>query len=45
MKSKCSVHVDDLSDGLWIATIVSELLAEDRAVDTPKIEFFANKIL
>ena len=38
------VDVDDLSDGLWIAAFDSELHAEDRAVDTPKIRFSANKI-
>ena len=32
-------------NGLWIAAIASELHVEDRAMDTPKIEFSANKIL
>ena len=44
-KLKLTIDVDGLSDGLWIAAIASELHAEDRAVDTPKIEFPANKIL
>ena len=39
---KLGIDVDDLSDGLWIAVIASELHAEDRAVD---IDFSANKIL
>ena len=41
---KLEIDVDDLSDGLWITAIASELHAEDCAVDTPKIEFSANKI-
>ena len=41
-KLKLAIDVDDLSDGLCIT---SELHAEDRAVDTPIIEFSANKIL
>ena len=40
-----TVDVDDLWDGLWIAAFDSELYAEDRAVETPKIRFSANKIL
>ena len=44
-KLKLTIDVDDLSHGLWIATIALELHAKDRAVDTPKIEFSANKIL
>ena len=44
-KLKLAIDVDDLSDGLWIAAIASELHAEDYAVDMPKIEFSANKIL
>ena len=44
-KLKLTIDVDDLSHGLWIAAIASELHAEDCAVDTPKIEFSANKIL
>ena len=44
-KLKLAIDVDNLSDGLWIAAIASELHAEDSAVDTPKIEFSANKIL
>ena len=44
-KSKVRIDVDDLSDGLSIAAIASELHAEDRAADTPKIDFSANKIL
>ena len=39
------VYVDNLSDGLWIAAFDSELRAEDRAVDKPKIRFSVNKIL
>ena len=39
------IDVDDLSDGLWIAAFDSELHVEDRALDTPKIKFSANKIL
>ena len=39
------VDVGDLLDGLWIAAFDSELHAEDRAVDTPQIRFFANKML
>ena len=44
-KLKLTINVDDPSDGLWIATIASELHAEDRAMDMPKIKFSANKIL
>ena len=39
------IDVDNLSDGLSIAAITSELHAEDRALDSPKIEFTANIIL
>ena len=39
------MDVDDLSDGLSIVAIASGLHAEDCVVDTPKIEFPANKIL
>ena len=39
-----AINIDDLSDRLWIAAIALDLHAEDRAVDTPKIEFSANKI-
>ena len=39
------IDVDDLWDGLSIAAIASELHAEDRAEDTPKIDFSADKIL
>ena len=44
-KLKLTIDVDNLSDGLLIAAFSSKLHAEDRAVDTPKIEFSANKIL
>ena len=44
-KLKLAINVDNLSDGLWITAIASELHAEDHAVDTPKIEFSVNKIL
>ena len=44
-KLKLAIDVDDLSDGLWIAAIASELHAEDCAVDMPKVKFSANKIL
>ena len=44
-KSKVRINVDNLSDGLSIAAIASELHAEDRATDTPKMAFSANKIL
>ena len=44
-KSKVGIDVDDLSDGLSMAAIASELHAEDRAADTPKIDFSVNKIL
>ena len=44
-KSKVRIDVDDLSDGMLISAITSELHAEDRAADTPKIDFSANKIL
>ena len=44
-KLKLTINVDDLSDGLWVVAIASELHAEDCAVDTPKIEFSVNKIL
>ena len=37
------IIVDDLSDGLWRAAFNSELHAEDRVVDTPKLKFSANK--
>ena len=45
MRNKLAIDVDDPSDGLWIAAVASKLHAEDRGVDTPKIEFSANKIL
>ena len=35
----------DLSDRLSIATITSELHAEDSATDMPEVEFSMNKIL
>ena len=41
---KLMIDVDNLSGGLWIAAIVSELHVEDHAVDTNS-DFFANKIL
>ena len=44
-KLKLTIDVDDLSDRLWIAAITSELHAEDRAMDTPKIEFSMKKNL
>ena len=37
------MDVEDLSDGLWIGTIVFDLHAEDRVVSTPKTPSFANK--
>jgi hypothetical protein len=39
------INVDDLLDGLSIAAFNSELLAKNRATDTPKIEFSVNKNL
>ena len=42
---KLTVYVDNLSDKLSIAAIAWELHVEDCAVDTPKIEFSANKVL
>lgn len=39
------IDVDNLSDGLSIAAITLELHAEDRALDSPKIEFSANIFL
>ena len=44
-KLKLTIDVDDLSDGLLIAALSSELYVEDHAVDTPKMDFSANKIL
>ena len=43
--TKMTINVDNLSDGLSIAAIASELYAEDHAADIPKIELSANKIL
>ena len=40
-----TIDVDDLSDGVSIVDIASELHAEDLVVDMPKIEFSINKIL
>ena len=40
-----NIDVDDILDGLSIAAITLELHAEDRAADTPKIEFSVNKVL
>ena len=45
MKNWLTIDVDDPLDELWIAVIASDLHAEDRAVDTSKIEFSVNKIL
>ena len=39
------IDVDDLSEGLSIAAIASELHAEDYATDMPKSKFSANKTL
>ena len=44
-KSKVRINVDDLSDGLAIFAIASELCAEDRTADTPQIDLSANRIL
>jgi hypothetical protein len=44
-KPKLTIDIDNLLDGLSKAAFSSELLAKDRAADTPKIEFSANKIL
>ena len=37
------MDVEDLSDGLWIGTIVFDLHAGDRVANTPKTASFANK--
>ena len=44
-KVKVTFDIHDLSDGLSIAAITSELHAEDRATDISKIVFSANKII
>ena len=39
------MYIDDLSDGLSIPAIASELYVEDHAADTPKIDLSVNKVL
>ena len=39
------IDVDDLSDGLSMAAFSSELHVKHRAVDPPKLYFFATKIV
>ena len=39
------IDVEDLSDGQLITTNATELHAEDHAMNMPKMEFSANKIL